>query len=281
MAATADESEGWDGALGRKWLHALDMQEQVLAPIGMRLLQAAAIGRAERVLEIGPGGGWLARQMAALVGPEGLVVGLDISPALRAEAARRARDLPQCRFELGDAATATPDGAPFDRLVSRFGVMFFADPAAGFRHLASLLKPGAPLHFAAWADPRRNLWVMDVRRIIARFVELPTQDPRAPGQFQLADPAFLDAALAGAGLVDCRRQLVEGPMWLGGKGVSAEQVADGMMQSMAYGELLAPLAADVRAEIRARLSELFARHLSADGAAMQAAWWLVSARAPG
>lgn len=271
--------EGWAGTLGRKWLRALDQQETALAPIGEALLKEAAIGTGERVLEIGPGGGWLARRMAELVGPRGQVVGLDISADLIAEARTRSKHLPQVRFDVGDAATARPEGVPFDRLISRFGVMFFADPPVGFAHLASLLKPGAPMHCVVWADPKRNLWVSEVRQVMARHAELPTVEPRAPGQFQLADADFLDAAVAG-GFVDIRRQLIEDEMLPGGAGASPEEAARAMMQSMAYGDIVADLSADAQVRLQDELTQLFSRYATSRGIVMPAYWWLVSARTP-
>src|SRR3546814_13415097 len=72
-------------------------------------------------------GGWTTRRIAERTGNTGLALGLDISPELVAAATDRAQraGLANIRFEQGDAATAMPEEAPFDRLHSRFGTMFF------------------------------------------------------------------------------------------------------------------------------------------------------------
>jgi ubiquinone/menaquinone biosynthesis C-methylase UbiE len=158
MGSGATVIDDWAGARGQRWLRDVDVMEAMLAPIGSAALDHAAHAAGERVLDIGCGGGWTTRQIGAAVGPTGLALGLDISAELVDEAGRRAAAIPQVRFEAGDAAELVPAGGPFDRLFSRFGVMFFADPTAAFRHMGSQLKPGARLDLAVWANPQWNRW---------------------------------------------------------------------------------------------------------------------------
>lgn len=75
------------------------------------------------------------RGAARRVGPSGQVVGLDISVPL-VQVAESAPDRPaQTRYVVADAQVDPLPDDPFDVVVSRFGVMFFEDPAAAFRHL--------------------------------------------------------------------------------------------------------------------------------------------------
>ena len=120
----------------------------------------------QRVADIGCGGGWTSRQAARQVGGSGRVHGLDISSALNAEATRRAEAaaLGNLRFSVADASCFRPDDIPFDRLLSRLGVMFFNEPIAAFGHLRSLLDEGGQADFAVWAPPQNNVW-MSVARL--------------------------------------------------------------------------------------------------------------------
>src|SRR3546814_19482100 len=80
-------------------------------------LAQAGYAPGERVVDVGCGGGWTTRQIAAAVGDSGLALGLDISPDLVAAANDRAQraGLAQIRFEQGDAATGMPVEDPFNR----------------------------------------------------------------------------------------------------------------------------------------------------------------------
>ena len=105
----------WAGASGERWLANLDSLERMIEPIGTALLSHAGYRQGESVVDIGCGGGWTTRQIAGAVGPEGSVVGVDISPVLIQAARERARteEIANIAFEVADAGSAMPAGAPF------------------------------------------------------------------------------------------------------------------------------------------------------------------------
>jgi SAM-dependent methyltransferase len=92
----------------------------------------------------------------------------------------------------------------FDAVFSRFGVMFFADPPAAFRHIHSLVKPGGRMAFACWQDLFSNEWMLvpgaAVITVTGHFPELP--EPGAPGPFSLADAEHVRSLLGDAGFSD-------------------------------------------------------------------------------
>src|SRR3546814_1822119 len=92
--------------------------------------------------------------MSGAVGNTGWGLGLVLSPDLVAAASERARrtGLANIRFVQGDAATAMPEEAPFDRLFSRFGTMFFPKPYRAFANLRRMLRAGGRLDSAVWAQ---------------------------------------------------------------------------------------------------------------------------------
>jgi 2-polyprenyl-3-methyl-5-hydroxy-6-metoxy-1,4-benzoquinol methylase len=108
----ADDSGGWIGPLPVTVVAVLDLTEDVHRP---------SIRRGMRVLELGCGVGDVTLWMAWLVGPTGLVVGVDESPEAIDVAQKRATVTGQCywtRFITADLNTFSPDER-FDVVVVR------------------------------------------------------------------------------------------------------------------------------------------------------------------
>lgn len=278
MTAGTAVPDDWAGERGERWLRDLDVMEAMLRPIGEAVLAQAGYQPGERVLDIGCGGGWTTRAIGTAVGAEGLAVGLDISPKLLAEARRRAAHLGQVRFLAGDASAVESPEAPFGRIFSRFGVMFFADPPAAFAHLAAQLAPGARLDMAVWANPKWNPWMMELRRVVGAHVPLPSPEPLAPGPFQLADPAYHQPLLGSAGFGQVERTLLELPLLLGGPGTTPEQAAAFALGAFSVGEAAAEAGAETLKAVTADLEALYRGHVTPEGVAMPAAIWLLKAR---
>lgn len=280
--AEALKGEDWAGEMGAKWLSQLDRFEGMIAPIGEALLARAAFVPGERVIDLGCGGGATTRAIAAAVAPGGEAVGLDISPDLIGEATARAQaaGLGNARFVCGDAATTTLEGAPYDRLFSRFGSMFFATPHAAFANLHAMLKPGARIDLAVWAHPRDNLWMMEMMGVVRSHIEIPPAVPRAPGPFAFEDLDYLGEVLAEGGFSAMDVAAYTGDQALGGAGATPEEAADFVLSAMAVGKALAEHGEAIRAAARDDLVALFARHhVAGQGVMMGCKAWLVSARA--
>jgi len=82
------------------------------------------------VVDIGCGTGLTTREAAHLAAP-GCVVGVDVSERML-ERARELTAADNVRYVLADAQVHPFDPAGFDVAISRFGTMFFNDPAAAF-----------------------------------------------------------------------------------------------------------------------------------------------------
>ncbi|MFN4019170.1 MAG: class I SAM-dependent methyltransferase [Erythrobacter sp.] len=284
MADTAPEAlkgEDWAGEMGARWLANLECFEGMIAPIGAALLERAAYRPGERVLDLGCGAGATTLAIAAAVGPDGAALGLDIAPMLIERAAHRAAAARSpARFVCADAATATLDEPRFDRLFSRFGSMFFPEPVAAFTNLKKMLTPQARIDLSVWANPRDNLWMMEVMGVVRQHIEIPPATPRAPGPFAFEDLTYLAEILTGAGFTGMDVAVYEGCQPVGGPGALPQQAVDFVLSSMAVGRALDEAGAEVRAAARADLVDLFTRrHVDGEGVMMQAKAWLVQARA--
>lgn len=282
-ATTADpnalKGEDWAGEMGVKWLTHIDRFEGMIAPIGDALLARAGIAPGERVIDLGCGGGLTSLAAARATGPEGAVLGLDISPELIDEARRRAEGHPNVTFICADAATVALD-TPYDRLISRFGSMFFADPFAAFTNLHALLKPGGRIDLAIWAAPRDNPWMMELMGVARSHIDIPSPDPRAPGPFAFADLEYVGDILTIAGFSVPDIEAYQGEQAIGGPGATPDEAADFALATMAIGRALAEAGDDVLAHARADLLALFGRHhVPGRGVMLANKVWLVSATA--
>lgn len=276
------KGEDWAGEMGAKWLANLERFEGMIAPIGEALLKQADFKSGERVLDIGCGGGGTTIAIAEAVAPSGEVLGIDISPDLTTASTRRARDagVSNIRFICADAATIQLSDAPFDRLFSRFGSMFFAEPHKAFANLHSLLRPGARIDLAVWGPPRDNLWMMEMMGVVRRYVEIPPAIPRAPGPFAFEDIDYLNEILASGGFSRVSIIPYQGLQPIGGVNVEPQDAVSFVLSSMAVGRALDEQGADIRAAAEADLVELFKNHYVAEqGVMMQGKAWLVSATA--
>ena len=273
-------AEDWAGEMGERWLRNLDRFESMIAPVGDALLQRADYRPGEVVLDVGCGGGASTRAIAGRVGPKGRVMGVDISAHLVAECEHRAHaaDIANAHFVAADAAAVKLPAQSYDRLHSRFGSMFFPDPAAAFRNLAGLIRPGGRADFAVWAPAKDNPWVGAMMGILRDYIDLPRPEPHAPGPFALDDPNYFGGLLRQAGFTSLEFALWQGGQPIGGAGATPESACDFVLNSMNFGDMLAEQPAAVRSAVETRLLALFREHQTPRGVEMQALAWLVSAR---
>ncbi len=274
------KGEDWAGEMGSRWLASLDRFEGMIAPIGAALLAQADCRPGERVLDLGCGGGGTTLAIAEAVGPQGAAVGLDIAPMLVERATQRAAAAgSHARFVCADAATAVLDEPLFDRLFSRFGSMFFEAPVSAFTNLRGLLKPGARIDLAVWANPRDNLWMMEVMGVVRQHIEIPPAVPRAPGPFAFEDLTYLEEILTGAGFSGMEVAAYEGKQPVGGPDAAPVEAVDFVLSSMAVGRALDEAGSTAREAARSDLIDLFTRrHTAGKGVMMACKAWLVTAQ---
>lgn len=189
----------WNGAAGQAWADLQEVLDQAFRPFEQRLVESAAAAGSRRVLDIGCGAGGTTLALSRALGPDARCTGVDISEPLLATARARAeRDDSTAVFLAGDAQTFPFPPAVFDRIVSRFGVMFFESFPGAFGNLRRAAVPGAFAHFLTWRAPADNPFMTVAERAAAPLLPgLPPRRP-GPGQFGLADPdraaEFLGAA---------------------------------------------------------------------------------------
>ncbi|HXE16678.1 MAG TPA: methyltransferase domain-containing protein [Stellaceae bacterium] len=280
MTSTAEFHQNqmayWNGPGGARWTNESASTERMLSRVAALLYEHAKIKPGETVLDIGCGLGPTTIELAKQAGPSGRAVGLDVSTNMIALARQRAAGIANIEFIAGDAATHN-FAAPFaDVLFSRFGVMFFGDPAAAFANLRKALKPGGRLVFACWRRMSENQWML--KPLLAAYEHVPKPppaDPNEPGPFAFADQERVARILTGAGF-NPRFTPVDLDFEIGGgKGLDAA-----VQQSMTIGatsRLLQDQPDTVRTKVAASIRTALAPYLKGQSVALPGAIWIVEA----
>jgi SAM-dependent methyltransferase len=271
----------WSGTAGARWAENVDHFEKMLAPPGEALLDWCGFSAGERVVEIGCGGGGLTRAIAARVAPGGGVLGLDISEGLVALATERAAagGIDNAAFLAGDAQRTIPEQAPFDRLVSRFGVMFFADPAAAMANLRAMIAPGGRLDFAVWAPAEFNPQFVATGMVAREYLGLAPADPRGPGPLAFSDTAYLEGLLTGAGFGAVSFGNWRGTLPFAPAGMALADAAELMLRTSAIADAMREAGPGVHEAARAALADRLAEYHGPAGLLLPAQVHLVRATA--
>jgi len=172
------------------------------ARLRRRFLKFVPVGAGERVLEVGCGTGVVVRDLAALVGPRGGVVGIDASRRLldraRALCRETARRTP-IALRVADAAGLPFAANRFDAALAITVILHVAEPLRVVREMARVTRPGGRVGVqdqdfgvVAVTHPDRALTEGIMRGVAERVYEEPHSGRRLPG------------LLRAAGLVDVR-----------------------------------------------------------------------------
>jgi SAM-dependent methyltransferase len=281
-----DVHANWAAARSEKWRRHLADLEAMLAPIDDPLVAALALTAPVRVADVGCGGG--ATTMTVLRhAPAGSVAhGFDLSPALievarrRIEVARRRLDGHgvTAAFEVADMGTVAP-ARPYDRLVSRLGVMFFADPPSAFANLRRWLEPGGRFAFAVWGPLDDNTWLTATRAAVDAVAPLAPVDPSAPGPLRYSDAGPLVALLERAGFVDLTVTDWRQALPIGDRLPAPDAAEFALAAFSSFSEHLAEAGGDAATRARRALTARFAPYETAGGVMMPARIHLVAGRA--
>ena len=274
-----DPAENWAGEMAARWLAHIKTFEGMIAPIGTALMNRASLTAGQRVLDVGCGGGVTTLAAGCAVGPLGTALGLDISPDLIARARQRAEraGMSNVSFRCADAAGEQPEGRVFDRVISRFGSMFFAEPYAAFRNLHGAIHPGGRFDLAVWAAPRENLWMSAMVAVVRDHIDLPRSEPRAPGPFAFEDPDYLRDVLETSGFRDMTLEAWSADVPFAGPGATCADAVAFALDGMAFRDKVAALTKPERAKLSQALGALYDKHATPDGIMMPAKAWLVQA----
>lgn len=270
----------WNSEGSRSWTDRHELADRAFAGLARAALARAAPQPGERVLDIGCGSGTTLLELAALVGPDGHVLGADIADrsVARARARIAAASLGNAEVVCADVAThAFPSGA-FDLVFSRLGVMFFEDPVAALTNVRQAMRRDGRLGFAVFRTPAENAWPSGAFQAVRHLLPpMPRPGPDDPGMFSWADPARVDRILSGAGFRDVTLSPADVSVQVAGEG--------GVAEAVAFSTLFGPMSrilpdqpeATVRA-VRSALEDYFRPLATPQGVFLDSAFWIVQAR---
>jgi SAM-dependent methyltransferase len=208
----------WTGQLQRDWTKTAVGWERfepillyTLSAVDPFLIRALALAPGQRVLDFACGSGEPTLAIAPLVAP-GSVLGLDVSAPMLAIARRRARlrAAPNVEFRRGNITRVRLPR--FDRIVSRFGLMFVEDVPATLQRLRGLLKPGGRIALAVWGPLDRNTSFRIRGEVSRPFLAEPPPDPETvPGPMRLGRPGWLARLMRDAGFTTIHTDGVHTP----------------------------------------------------------------------
>ena len=276
-----DQAEYWNVS-GTAWVRFADVLDRHTGPYGDAAIAALAPARGARLLDIGCGCGATTLELARRVGPHGAVTGVDLSAPMLDLARRRAADagIRNVAFVEGDAGAAPLAelaGGALDGALSRFGVMFFPDPVAGFANVAVALRPGARLAAVVWQDLNANpWWTVPVEAATGALgpMSVPTSADE-PGPFSLADPGRVRSVLGSAGFVDVALEATAAGVSL--RDGHLDQDAAEALQAGPMRRLWEPADDGARAAAVAAVREAIAPYRVEGGYFLPGAAWVVTA----
>src|SRR6266446_4265285 len=271
------EAEYWRSAATRAWAEQHERQDRALAGLAEATLGLAAPRLGEQVLDSGT----TVLELAGRVGPNGHVLGADISQRSVARARERvaAAGLRQAEIICADAATHPFAPGSLDLAFSRLGVMFFSDPVAAFANIRRAMKPEGRLALAVFRKPEENPWPNAPLDAVRHL--LPPLTPAAregPGMFSWGDPARVHHILKDAGFGEVSLKPVDLEYQLAGAGGAAEAAEFALL----FGPLtriLPGLPREQHEAVRLALEAFFDNHVTPQGVTLPAAFWVVQARA--
>ena len=283
-AANEEATEAWDGVLFDRFVEYRELVVDALAPHGDAAMRAHPPRPGDRVLDLGCGFGDTTQQLAALVGPDGEAVGIDVSERFIEQSRREAEGAgaTNVSFMAGDVQVADL-GEGYDYAFSRMGVMFFANPVAALRNIRSAMSPGGRFVAVVWRRKLDNDWVHRAEQVVEEYLEEPEDHDEptcGPGPFSMANADTVSEQLQIAGFEEITLRRCDLPIRIGRDLDHA--VAFNMALGPA-GEIIRTVGEDadeIRPVIERDLRNALAEFETLNGVVAPASTWVLGARAP-
>ena len=136
------------------------MVPMLFGPWAEDLVDRLVVRSGEEALDVACGTGAVTRVLARRVGPDGRVLGVDLSPPMLAQA--RALGLPGVELQEGNAMALPVGDAEFDVAVCQQGLQFVPDPSLALAEMARATRPGGRLGVSCWDGPHENMMAASI-----------------------------------------------------------------------------------------------------------------------
>lgn len=241
----------------------------------------------DRVADIGCGFGDTARALAAIVGPEGHVTGIDAAERFIETSIEEARaeGVENVDFVVADPEVEMP-GGPYDYVFARMGTMFFANPVKAMRNVRAAMAPGGELNLVVWRRKVFNEWMFRAEEVVDRHVPKPDAEESdaltcGPGPFSWGNADTASDILKYAGFQDVALRRIDIEMLQGGDADEAVGVSFALGPAAETMRLAGDDAERVRPDIERDLLALAEEYKQPDGRIVTpASAWAITARVP-
>jgi SAM-dependent methyltransferase len=276
----ADQIAYWNGPAGQRWVEHQRALDALLVPISRALIDRARIEAGECVVDIGCGCGATTIAVAEKVGPSGHVLGLDVSAPMLARAKESTPADAPIEFVHADVMVHHFKPISTDVVISRLGVMYFADPIRAFLNVRTALRSEGRLAFACWRELRDNPWyLLPLQAAYEHVPKLPALPPNAPDPFAFASREWIEHVLSEAGLRRIRLEEFDTDLDVGGEG----GLDDAVQRALDIGPASRALEgqpAEMRDLAAASLRKSLTRYVKGQALMMPASLWIVTAVDP-
>ncbi len=277
-----EATEAWSGPLFERFVEFRELVTAGLGAHGEAAMAAHPPQPGEKVLDLGCGFGDTTQRLAALVGPDGEAVGIDVAEPFVEQARNEAEGMPNVRFVTGDVQV-TEFAESFDYAFSRMGIMFFANPVQAFRNVRAALVPGGRFCAVVWRRKLDNDWVRRAELVVEEYLEHPEESDEptcGPGPFSMANADTVSEQLKIAGFEQISLRRCDLPLKIGN---DLDHAVEFNMAIGPAGEVLRlweDRIDEIRPKISRDLREALAEFDGPDGVVAPASTWIVGARAP-
>jgi enediyne biosynthesis protein CalE5 len=207
----SEQKKLWDvSAPGlEKWLHVTQVASQDVTD---RMMELAGIKPGDNVFDIATGIGDPSIDAARIVQPTGRVLAVDQSQMRLATARRRAKEQGLeniIKFIESDIEIMEFPSSKFNAILSKWGLMFFADLERLLRRILDALLPdrgGGVFVAAVWSRPEK-VPSMKIPSLVLDRLEVPPF-PTALNPFRLSDMSVLSKLFIEAGFEDVKTEAV-------------------------------------------------------------------------
>jgi SAM-dependent methyltransferase len=286
MSAENDELiQAWNGVLFERFLRFRHLVTPAFGGYSDAAFSSVPPKVGARILDVGCGAGDTSIELARLVGPDGIVVGVDAAERFIELAIRENKDknLPNVRFEVKDAGSDDL-GGPYDAVYSRFGAMFFPRPVEAFRNVRRAVTPDARLCLVVWRRLEDNPAFLLPTIAVKQLVEVPEEDPDvtpSSGAFSLADADHVSDVLLRAGFARVAFERRDAPLLMG---TTLDEAVEFAMAFGPAGETLRRAGTDgdrQKPAVSAALRRVLSEFASPQGVIAPSSAWIVTAQAEG
>ena len=191
-----EQFEFWNEGIGKKWVEEDDSMNERLSILTKELFLRSNINRDDKILDIGCGGGQTTFEASEMVGENGYVIGADISKILLDLAKSKYANTKNLEFKYCDVQNYEFRENSFNKVISRFGVMFFENPIEAFKNIYNSIQEGGSLNFVCWTNVMENEFFTDPTNIIIKHInkEFP-EITRAPGPLAFSEADYVKEIL--------------------------------------------------------------------------------------